>query len=235
MARIGVQPMPPRRLPNCNGIEPCRLHKHVLRLRRDHRVPSTHHARQAQRLLVIGHHKVIRVQHALHSVQRLQPLALARPPHYDPSLNLVQIEGVCRLAHRQPCEVGRIHGIQNHLLLEQREIRRNLSAREPVARLADRHIAQHTRSKPPALVLGLNPHRKWLAGRSRIRQRVPQFRQLQPIDRRRLASNAVVIHRVHAVRGDVHLVNRTIVDRAVRLAERINPFHRDPTQSQILG
>jgi len=47
---------------------------------------------------VIGHDQVVWIERALHAIQRLQPLAFARAPHHNAALDLVQIEGVRRLA-----------------------------------------------------------------------------------------------------------------------------------------
>ena len=62
MAGVGVQPVTPRGLPHCHGIEPRRLDEYILRFRRDHRVPAAHHAGQAQRLLVIGDDQIVRIE-----------------------------------------------------------------------------------------------------------------------------------------------------------------------------
>ena len=154
----------------------------------------------------------------------------ARAPHHDAALDLVQVEDVRRLPHRQPRKVRRIHGIRDLFLLQQRKISRHLRARKPVPRLADRHLAQHPRRKPPAGILSLNPHRIRPGRRPAFRQFIRKLRQRQPINRRRLARHAVVVHRIHAVGGNVHLVKR-----AVALAEIVDALDGNPAQRQIFS
>ncbi len=124
-----------------------------------------------------------------------------------------------RLAHRQPGKVGRIHGVRDLLLFEQTEVRGHLRARKPVPRFADRDAAQHPRRKPPAARPRPRsaPERRLAAGRG-FGSANSSAGSVQPVDRRRLARHAVVVHRVHAVGGDVHLV-----ERAVPVAERKMP------------
>ena len=122
MAGVGMQAVTPRGLPHRHGIEPRRLDEHIFRLGRNHRVPAAHHSGQAQSLVVIGDDQIVGVEHALHAIQRLQPFALARPAHNDAALELVEIEGVRGLAHRQPCKVCGIDGVGDFLLLQKREV-----------------------------------------------------------------------------------------------------------------
>ena len=107
---------------------------------------------------MIGNDQIVRVEHTLHAIQGFEPFPLARPAHNDTALELVEIEDVRGLAHQEPGKVRGIDGVRNLLLLEKVEIRGHLSAREPVARLADGHVAQHTRRKSAASVFGLDLH-----------------------------------------------------------------------------
>ncbi len=68
-------------------------------------------------------------------------------------------------------------------------------------------------NRPHASSASILTGKAWPAGRAFGNANV-KLRQRQPINRRRLARHAVVVHRVHAVGGDVHLV-----ERAVALAE----------------
>ena len=160
MAGVGVQSMPARGASHRHGLEPCRLDEHVLRLRGDHRVPTAHHSGQAQGLHVVGNHQVFGIERAFHAVESLEPLALARAAHDDAALEFVEIERVRGLAHRQPDEVGGVDCIGDLFLLEQPEVRGNVSARKPVARLADGHLAQNARGESPAAIFGLDAHRE---------------------------------------------------------------------------
>ena len=230
MAGVGVQSMPPRRLAHRHRIKPRRLHQHIFRRRRNHRLPAAHHPGQPHRLFVVGHHQVFSVQHALHAVQRLQPLALPRPPHHNPALKLVQVEDECRLTHRNPCKVRRIHGVGNLLLLQQPEVGAHLRASIPIPRLAHRHVPQHPRREAPARILRLNPDRKELAARAAFRQFTRKLRQLQSINRRRLPRHPVVVHRVYAIGRNIHLIKRS-----VPVAERIDAINGNSAQRQVFG
>ena len=155
---IRVQHVPPRAAPNARRIEPRRLHQNVLRLRRNHRVPAAHHARQRQRLLLIGDDQIVGLQRALGPVQQPQLLALARQPHHDAALDLVQIERMRGMPHPHQHKVADIDGIRDLLLLQQAKVFSN----PPRAR-RNRHIAQHPRRKSSAKLRRLNPHRKGFA------------------------------------------------------------------------
>ena len=210
MTRIRVQPVPPRRPPHRHRFKPRRLHQHVRRRRRNHRVPAAHHPSQTQWLRMIGHNQVFRIERPLHAVQRLQPLALARPPHHDAPLDLVQVEDVRRLPHRQPGKVRSVDSIRDLFLFQQPKVGSHLSARKPVPRVAYSNAAQHPRRKSSARVLGLDPHRKGPRGSPRLRQREIKPRQPKPIDRRRLPRHPVVVHRIHTVGRNVRLVERPV-------------------------
>ena len=114
---------------------------------------------------MIGNHHVVRVQRALDSVQSLQLFAFARAANDDAALDLVQVEGVGGLAHRQPGVIGGVHGVRNHLLLEQAKVGGHLRAGKPVARVADGHIAQHPRREAATGLPRLDDDGEGLAGR----------------------------------------------------------------------
>ena len=145
---------------NGHGLEPRGFHHHVCGLRRNHRVPAAHHAGEAQRFGVIRHNQVFGVKHALHAVQRFQPLAFACAANNDAAFDFVQIEGVRRLAHRQPCKVCSVHGVRDALLFEQSKVCGDLRTFEPIARVADGDAAQDARCEAAALILSLNGDRK---------------------------------------------------------------------------
>ena len=54
--------------------------------------------------------------------------------------------------------------------------------------------------------------------------------ELKAVDRRRLAGDAVVVHGIDAVGGDVHLVERTVAR-----AEIVDAFDGDAAQGQVVG
>ncbi len=225
-----MQPVPPRRLAHGHGIEPGRLDQYVGRAGCNHGVPAAHHPGKPQGLDVVGHDKVFRIERTFYAIQRLELLAFFGAPHHDAALDLVQVEDMRGLAHRQPGKVGGIHGVRDAFLFEQAEVGGDFRAREPVARIADGDAAQHPRGEAPAGVFGLDAHREGLAGRAGLWQFKRKRLQSQPIDRRRLARHAVVVHRVNAVGGDVHLV-----ERAVARAQIVDAFNGYAAQRQVFG
>ena len=222
-----MQSVPPRARTNRTRIKPRRFHQNVLRRLRHARVPPTHHARQRQRLLLIGDHQVIRRQRVLASIQQLQPLARPRAPHHNPALNLVEVEHMRRLPHRQPSEVRRIHRPRDRLLPDRTEV-----LRDQTVRRLHIHIANHSRRKPPAQILRLDPHRKRITrprSLHRCAEPLRQRPQRHSINRRRLARYPVVVHRIHAVRRNVHLKARS----AARSRE--DALNRNAAQRQVFS
>ena len=205
MRSIRVQQMPLRRTPHHARIEPRRLHQNIPGLRRNHRVPAAHHTSKAQRLLLIGDHQIIRIEKALHAIERAQLLAVARAADNDPALQLVQIERVRRLPHRQHNIIGRIDSVENRLLLQQPE-----PLRHHARRRRKPNIEQHPRREPPAQLRLFDRHRHGPCCDPRCRQTRIEQLQLEPVDRRRLTRNAVVIHRIDAIGRDVHLEQRPV-------------------------
>ena len=230
MTGVGVQPVAASSPAYGRWLEPGSFHQHIGRRGRDHRIPPAHHPGKAERLHMIGHNQVFWIEDALHAIQGLQPFALAGPSHHDAAFNLVQVKGMRWLPHRQPGEVRRIYGVGNLFLFEQAEVRRNLGAWEPVTRFADGDATQHAGREPPALVLRLDRDGKILRGRPGLWKVIGEIWQRQSVDCSRLTGHAMVVHRVHAVGCYVHLE-----ERAVSLAEIVDPFDRNAAQSQVLG
>src|ERR1700759_1268479 len=91
-------------------VEPCRLDEYVLRFSGDARIPSTHHTGEAEGLSLIGNDEAFAIKVALDLVQCFELFSLARPANNDRTLDLVEIEGVRRLTHREQDVVGRVDG-----------------------------------------------------------------------------------------------------------------------------
>ena len=58
---------------------------------------------------------------------------------------------------------------------------------------------------------------------------VLQLQQRHTIDRRRLTRNAVVVHRIHAVRRNVHL------KQMAATGQLVHAFHGNAAQRQVFG
>ena len=57
-----------------------------------------------------------------------------------------------------------------------------------------------------------------------------QRSQRQVVDGRRLARDAVVVHRIHAIGGDVHLEEVPVAGTKI-----VHAFDRDAAQGQVFG
>src|SRR5690606_758503 len=79
----------------------------------DLRLQAAHGAGHGDRPRPVGDEDVDGVEVAHDVVERLQPLALQRPPHHDLAGELVGVEGVQRLAELQHEVVGDVDG-QRH-------------------------------------------------------------------------------------------------------------------------
>ena len=209
MAGVGVQSMTARGAAHGHGIEPCGFDEHVLGRRRNHRVPSAHDAGKAERLRVVGDDQVFGIEHALNAVEGLQLFAFAGAADDDAAFDLVEVESVRGLAHGEPRKVGGIDGIGDFLLLEQREVGGDFRAGEPVARFADGE-PRRTRAvkRPQASSASMRTERAG-GGLGCWKCDIEGF-ELDAVDGGRFARDAVVIHGVYAVGGDVHLVERAI-------------------------
>ena len=78
VARLGVQPVAPRRAPHAPRIEERALEEHAGRRGADLRVGSAHHAGQRDRPLAVADEEIVLVQPALGAVERGHRLAGAR-------------------------------------------------------------------------------------------------------------------------------------------------------------
>ena len=105
---------------------------------------------------MIGNDQVFGIKRTLDAVEGLQLFALSRTPHNDAAFNLVEIEDMRGLAHRQPGKIRGIDRVGNLFLLEQAEIGSDLCAREPIFRVANRDAAQHTRREAAASLFGFD-------------------------------------------------------------------------------
>ena len=110
--------MAPAHAADYGRIEPCSLDEDVLRLGRDHGVPAAHHTGESERLLFICNDDIVGIEHAVDPVKCLQPLPWPRATNNDGAFNLVEVEGMRRVAHAEEHVVAGIDCIQDELLAE---------------------------------------------------------------------------------------------------------------------
>ncbi len=125
--------------------------------------------------------------------------------HDDAAFDLVEIEGVRGLAHGEPREVGGVDGVVDEFFIQDGKVPRD-SGKGQVKRVMDGDVPQDTRSETTAGVFGFDPHAESFAW-PRFRQREIQLGQGQAVNCRRLTSNAVMVHGVDAIGGNVHFID----------------------------
>ena len=116
---IGVQAVALARAPHGERIEPCRFDQHVPGFRCDHRLPTAHDASERERLLLVGHDQVFRIEQTLDAIERLQLFALAGAAQDDSAFELVSIESMGGMSHGHGDIVGGVDRVRDELLLKQ--------------------------------------------------------------------------------------------------------------------
>ena len=180
---------------------------------------------------VVGDDEVFGIEDALDAVEGLELFAFAGAADDDAAFDLVEVEGVGGLAHGEPGEVGGVDGVGDFLLLEQGEVGGDFGAGEPVARFADGDAAQNAGGEAAAGVFGFDAARRraWRPACASGRANSSGW-QREAVDGRGLARDAVVVHGIDAVGGDVHLV-----ERAVACAEIVDAFDGDAAQGEVFS
>ncbi len=120
--------------------------------------------------------------------------------------------------------VGGIDGVEDGLLFEQAEALGNDAGGGN-----DLHIPQHARGEAAAELRLLDGDGHWPSGGLCSRQVDVERLQFQAIDGRRLARDAVVVHRIDAVGGDVHFKERT------EFAQIEDAFDSDAAEGEVVG
>ena len=128
-------------------------------------------------------------------------------------------------------EVGSVDGVGDLFLFKQAEVCRHFGSGEPVAR-SPMVMSRRTRAvkRPHASSASIFTENGFgpcavLSGKRHIKRP-----ECYAVNGRRFAGNAVVVHGIDAVGGDVHLE-----ERAVALAEIEDAFDGDAAQRQIFG
>ncbi len=205
---LRAQAQPGRRALDVRPVPRRGLHQHARG-----RVPhlgagAAHHARDRRRALGIVDHAHLRVEPALHVVERGHRLAVARAADDQrPARDQVRVEGVHRLPGEQHHVVGDVDDVVDRALAGRHQPRL-----QPQGRRRDRHVLEQPRGEAGAQVG--RPHVDGEAG-DRVARGVRVLRPRRRGERR--------------VRGGVHLARDAVDAQAVR------PVRRDLELEHVRG
>ena len=222
MRSVGVNAVPLRHSAHGDRVPPRGFDQDVLCLLSDHRVKAAHHAGQPHRLFRVGHNEILGRELALHAIQSLQGFAGLGAPNDEPAtFKQIEIEHVRRLAALPQNVIGGVHCIADGPLVEQLQAAGNVRGRG-----LDGGAANFTRREPWTQFGLLNVDGDLGPALRRRQLRLDQP-QRQIVERRGLASHAIMIHGVGAVGRDVHLEDG-------RLALARDPLDRDPRKGKFV-
>jgi hypothetical protein len=223
-----VDQVPARGGPDAGRSEPRGLDQDVFGRRRNHGVVPSHDAGEAQRLALVGDHQIVGNQRPGGAVQQPDLLARVGAAHHDAALDLVQVEDVVGMAHAEQHEVRDVDRVRDRFLPEFAEVMRDdaLGGR-------DRDAADNLRGKASAQVRRLDADGERLGRRGLGQARIERV-QRHVVDGRRLAGDAVVVHGVDAVGGDVHVEERGF-GVAGDVVDLEDAFDGDAAQGQVFG
>ena len=88
----------------------------------DHRAPATHDPGEGEGFALIGDDQVVGFEGALGAVEELEFFALVGEADDDAAFDLVEVEGVGRMAHAEQGKVRGVDGVRDLLLAEQVEV-----------------------------------------------------------------------------------------------------------------
>ena len=113
MARLGVKSMAPRRAPDPPRRKVRALEEHPFGAFADLAVRATHDPRERHASLPVRDQQIIRIERALHAIQRDELLVGSGTSHDDPPAGkLVEIERVHRLAVLEEDEIRHIDDVR---------------------------------------------------------------------------------------------------------------------------
>jgi len=146
VARVAGELQLPGGLAGGHRVEPRDLQQHVRRRRAHARTLAAHDARDALRVVRVGHHQHRRVQRVRLAVERHQLLVRTRVSHHHPALaQLRQIKHVTGLAQFEHDVVGDVDQVIDRAKPDRLE-----AIDHPLRRRRDLHAADHAGGKNEA-------------------------------------------------------------------------------------
>ena len=209
---------------DAGGVEPGGLDEDVAGGRGDHGVPAAHDAGEGEGFELVGDDEVVGGEGAGGSVEELEGFAGVGVADDDAAFDLVEVEGVGGMAHADEDEVGGVDGVRDLLLAEEGEVFGDATGGG-----ADLHVAEDAGGEAAAEGLGggVDTDGKGGGGLG-LGQGGVERGEGQVVDGRGLAGDAVMVHGVDAVGGDVHL-------EQMALGEGVDAFDGDAAEGEVLG
>ena len=200
VAGVGVEQMPTRAGADGGRIEPGGFDDDVFCLGGDHGIPSAHDAGEAECFDVVGDNEVFADQGAGGAVKQLDLLPCPGAANGDAASDLVEVEGVRRVAHTEEDKVGGVDCVRDGLLTEGLKIVSN-----EAGCWGDFDAADDAGREAAAEVRGFNCDGQRFDGWDARGQRDVERGEGNVVDRGRFPGDAVVVHGVDAIGGDVHV------------------------------
>jgi hypothetical protein len=199
---VGVEEMAAGAATDGGGVEPGGLDEDVFGLGGDHGVPSTHDSGEGECLLFVGYNEVVGFEGALGSVEETELFALVGETDNDSSFDLVEIEGVGGVTHAEEDVVAGVYGVTDLFLAEEGEVFGDFACAG-----GDGDVAEDLRGEAAAETFGVGGDAD---GEGAVDEGADgelgvEVLEREVVDGRGFAGDAVVVHGVDAVRGDVHL------------------------------
>ena len=228
---VGVETVAAGGAADAGRVEPCGFDENVFGFGGDHGVPAAHDSGQREDFVVVGDDEVVGFEGAFGAVEEFEFFAFVGEADDDAAVDLVEVEGVGGMAHAEEDEVGGVDGIGDLFLVEEGEVLGHFGGAG-----GDGDVADYLRGEAAAEAFGF-----WCDadGEGLVDERADgepgvEGGEGKVVDGGGLAGDAVVVHGVDAVGGDVHF-EEVAVGFAIGSAQRVDAFYGDSAEGEVFG
>ncbi len=199
---VGVEEVAAGAATDGGGVEPGGLDEDVFGFGGDHGVPAAHDSGEGEGLLFVGYDEVVGFEGALGSVEEFELFAFVGEADDDASFDLVEVEGVGGVAHAEEDEVAGVDGVRDLFLAEEGEVFGDVAGAG-----RDGDVAEDLGGEAAAEAFGVGGDAD---GEGAVDEGADgelgvEGLEREVVDGGGFAGDAVVVHGVDAVGGDVHL------------------------------
>ncbi len=230
VAGIGVEEVAAGAGADGGGGEPGGLDEDVAGVGGDHGVVAAHDAGEGEGAGVVGDDEVVGGEGAGGAVEEAELLAGEGAADDDAAVDLVEVEGVGGVAHAEEDEVGDVDGVRDLLLAEGGE-----EVGDAAFGGGDVDVAEDLGGEAAAegFGVGVDADGEGVAARGGGEGGVERV-QGEVVDGGDLAGDAVMVHGVDAVGGDVHVEERAC-GVAGGVVELEDAFDSDAAEGEVFG